>query len=47
MDPVHIPGPHMCACVAESGQLAMPTSMPQKVRKSWTRKGIESATRKF
>lgn len=32
MDPVHIPGPYMSACVAESRQLAMPTSMPQKVR---------------
>ena len=30
--PVHIPGLHMCACVPESGQPTMPTSMPQKVR---------------
>lgn len=29
---VHIPGLHMCACVPESGQPTMPTSMPQKVR---------------
>lgn len=31
---VNIPGLHTCTCVPESGQQAMPTSIPQKVR-SW------------
>lgn len=36
--PVHVPGLHMYACIPESGQPAVPTSMPQKVRSPWALK---------